>query len=95
MVKLLDWLEDLDDVQEVYSNADLPAEAYEDRSGPAAMKPAGCHPHPGIDPGSQRTGVGIIDVDTPAASVRAPLRPQSAGGRFFRSAAAALDDCAN
>lgn len=30
VVKLLDWLEDLDDVQEVYSNADLPAEAYED-----------------------------------------------------------------
>ncbi len=29
VAKLLDWLEDLDDVQEVYSNADLPAEAYE------------------------------------------------------------------
>lgn len=30
IVKLLDWLEDLDDVQSVYSNADLPADAYED-----------------------------------------------------------------
>ncbi|HEX4479563.1 MAG TPA: YebC/PmpR family DNA-binding transcriptional regulator [Rudaea sp.] len=28
VAKLLDWLEDLDDVQNVYSNADLPAEAY-------------------------------------------------------------------
>jgi YebC/PmpR family DNA-binding regulatory protein len=28
VVKLLDWLEDLDDVQHVYSNAELPAEAY-------------------------------------------------------------------
>jgi YebC/PmpR family DNA-binding regulatory protein len=27
VAKLLDWLEDLDDVQNVYSNADLPAEA--------------------------------------------------------------------
>lgn len=27
--KLLDWLEDMDDVQNVYSNADLPADAYE------------------------------------------------------------------
>ena len=29
VAKLLDWLEDLDDVQEVYSNADLAADAYE------------------------------------------------------------------
>ncbi|NCT67502.1 MAG: YebC/PmpR family DNA-binding transcriptional regulator [Rhodanobacteraceae bacterium] len=29
VAKLLDWLEDLDDVQTVHSNADLPAEAYE------------------------------------------------------------------
>ena len=28
VVKLLDWLEDLDDVQNVYSNADLGADAY-------------------------------------------------------------------
>ncbi len=28
VAKLLDWLEDIDDVQSVYSNADLPAEAY-------------------------------------------------------------------
>lgn len=28
VAKLLDWLEDLDDVQNVYSNADLPAEAF-------------------------------------------------------------------
>ncbi len=28
VAKLLDWLEDLDDVQNVYSNADLPADAY-------------------------------------------------------------------
>ncbi|WP_147653617.1 YebC/PmpR family DNA-binding transcriptional regulator [Vulcaniibacterium gelatinicum] len=28
VLKLLDWLEDLDDVQNVYSNADLPEEAY-------------------------------------------------------------------
>ena len=28
VAKLLDWLEDLDDVQNVYSNADLPEEAY-------------------------------------------------------------------
>lgn len=28
VAKLLDWLEDLDDVQNVYSNADLPPEAY-------------------------------------------------------------------
>ena len=28
VVKLLDWLEDLDDVQAVYSNADLGEEAY-------------------------------------------------------------------
>ncbi len=28
VAKLLEWLEDLDDVQNVYSNADLPAEAY-------------------------------------------------------------------
>jgi len=28
VAKLLDWLEDIDDVQNVYSNADLPAEAY-------------------------------------------------------------------
>ena len=28
VARLLEWLEDLDDVQEVYSNADLPAEAY-------------------------------------------------------------------
>ena len=28
VAKLLDWLEELDDVQNVYSNADLPAEAY-------------------------------------------------------------------
>ena len=27
VAKLLDWLEDLDDVQNVYSNADLPADA--------------------------------------------------------------------
>ena len=29
VARLLDWLEDLDDVQDVYSNADLPAEAYQ------------------------------------------------------------------
>ena len=29
VAKLLGWLEDLDDVQNVYSNADLPAEAYQ------------------------------------------------------------------
>ncbi|MBK1726689.1 YebC/PmpR family DNA-binding transcriptional regulator [Halorhodospira neutriphila] len=28
-LKLLEWLEDLDDVQHVYTNAELPAEAYE------------------------------------------------------------------
>jgi YebC/PmpR family DNA-binding regulatory protein len=28
VAKLLDWLEDMDDVQRVYSNADLPADAY-------------------------------------------------------------------
>ena len=28
VARLLDWLEELDDVQNVYSNADLPAEAY-------------------------------------------------------------------
>ena len=28
VAKLLDWLEELDDVQNVYSNADLPAEAF-------------------------------------------------------------------
>ncbi len=28
VVKLLDWLEDLDDVQNVYSNADLGEDAY-------------------------------------------------------------------
>jgi YebC/PmpR family DNA-binding regulatory protein len=28
VARLLEWLEDLDDVQNVYSNADLPAEAY-------------------------------------------------------------------
>jgi YebC/PmpR family DNA-binding regulatory protein len=28
VAKLLEWLEDLDDVQNVYSNADLPADAY-------------------------------------------------------------------
>ena len=28
VAKLLDWLEDIDDVQNVYSNADLPEEAY-------------------------------------------------------------------
>jgi transcriptional/translational regulatory protein YebC/TACO1 len=28
VVKLLRWLEDLDDVQSVYSNADLGADAY-------------------------------------------------------------------
>ena len=30
VLKLLDVLEDLDDAQEVYSNADIPDEAYED-----------------------------------------------------------------
>ena len=29
VARLLDWLEDIDDVQDVYSNADLPAEAYQ------------------------------------------------------------------
>jgi len=29
MVKLLEALEDLDDVQNVYTNADIPDEAYE------------------------------------------------------------------
>ncbi len=29
VAKLLDWLEDLDDVQNVYANADLPAEAFD------------------------------------------------------------------
>ncbi len=28
VAKLLDWLEDMDDVQQVYSNADLPPDAY-------------------------------------------------------------------
>lgn len=28
VIKLLAWLEDMDDVQDVYSNADLPADAY-------------------------------------------------------------------
>ncbi len=28
VVKLLDWLEDLDDVQDVHSNADLGEDAY-------------------------------------------------------------------
>jgi transcriptional/translational regulatory protein YebC/TACO1 len=28
VVKLLDWIEDLDDVQNVYSNAELGADAY-------------------------------------------------------------------
>ena len=28
VAKLLEWLEDIDDVQDVYSNADLPVEAY-------------------------------------------------------------------
>ncbi len=28
VARLLEWLEDIDDVQDVYSNADLPAEAY-------------------------------------------------------------------
>jgi len=30
VLRLLDVLEDLDDAQEVYSNADIPDEAYED-----------------------------------------------------------------
>ena len=30
VLKLLDFLEELDDTQEVFSNADIPAEAYED-----------------------------------------------------------------
>ena len=30
VLRLLDTLEDLDDTQEVYSNADIPDEAYED-----------------------------------------------------------------
>jgi transcriptional/translational regulatory protein YebC/TACO1 len=30
VLRLLDVLEDLDDTQEVYSNADIPDEAYED-----------------------------------------------------------------
>ncbi len=29
VARLIDWLEDLDDVQNVYSNADLPADAYD------------------------------------------------------------------
>jgi YebC/PmpR family DNA-binding regulatory protein len=29
VARLLEWLEDIDDVQDVYSNADLPAEAYQ------------------------------------------------------------------
>jgi YebC/PmpR family DNA-binding regulatory protein len=29
VAKLLEWLDDIDDVQDVYSNADLPAEAYQ------------------------------------------------------------------
>lgn len=29
VARLLDWLEDLDDVQNVYSNADLPADAHD------------------------------------------------------------------
>jgi transcriptional/translational regulatory protein YebC/TACO1 len=30
VLRLLDVLEDLDDTQDVYSNADIPDEAYED-----------------------------------------------------------------
>ncbi|MGE4359528.1 MAG: YebC/PmpR family DNA-binding transcriptional regulator, partial [Lysobacteraceae bacterium] len=29
VAKMLDWLEDLDDVQNVYSNADLPPDAFD------------------------------------------------------------------
>jgi YebC/PmpR family DNA-binding regulatory protein len=29
VAKIIDWLEDIDDVQHVYTNADLPADAYE------------------------------------------------------------------
>lgn len=29
VAKIIDWLEDIDDVQNVYTNADLPADAYE------------------------------------------------------------------
>ena len=29
VAKIVDWLEDIDDVQHVYTNADLPADAYE------------------------------------------------------------------
>ena len=29
LLKMIDFLEDLDDVQEVYTNADIPEEAYE------------------------------------------------------------------
>ena len=57
-MKMLDMLEDLDDVQQVYSNADIPDEILATLYAVSEAKRI-----LGIDPGSRVTGYGIIDSD--------------------------------
>ena len=59
VVKLLAWLEDLDDVQDVYSNAELGDGCLRVTRG----KPVARDPHPRHRSRFATTGVGIIDVD--------------------------------
>src|SRR5690606_6581687 len=55
VAKLLRWLEDMDDVQAVHSNADLGDAAYAYAGAVTRIL--------GIDRGSQRTGIGVVDGD--------------------------------
>ena len=63
MLRLLEALEDLDDVQNVYSNADIPADCWRDcRTGRTESNGEWTRIL-GIDPGSRITGYGLIDSD--------------------------------
>ena len=62
MFKLIDAVDDLDDVQNVFSNADIPDEVMEAVDGVAGLAPVGCEEvalatvsKPGVSP---RTGRG-------------------------------------
>ena len=80
MIKLLDMLEDLDDVQAVYSNADI-SEELRWRSFETAVT-IQRRRILGIDPGSRLTGFGIVDFRGTTPGYVASGTVESVKGEF-------------